>query len=228
MVTGVAVGILALGERLPGSPTARLARLTSWLLILAGIAGLAGGSGETHAVACRSAYSGAGEASPASALNHHECDAESMSRCGGAGGLQQMLGLGASRMPAWMWGYIPSRVAAALRTAARSYVESRLLPVIAVGSIASTGSPLLSRPRGSHRKVGSLGQSGLGAGQNSSTELLDSPKFRTYGSSPRRGPSQLQTPGLASMTSLSRQTPELRGAVQQPSIAAVPSTPHAQ
>jgi hypothetical protein len=46
MVSGVAVGILALGERLPGSPAARLARLASWVLILAGIAGLAAGSGD--------------------------------------------------------------------------------------------------------------------------------------------------------------------------------------
>ena len=48
MVSGVAVGILALGERLPGSPAARLARFASWVLILAGIAGLAAGSGDVR------------------------------------------------------------------------------------------------------------------------------------------------------------------------------------
>jgi hypothetical protein len=127
-------------------------------------------------------------------------------------------------MPAWMWGYIPSRAAFALRTAARSYVESRLLPVIAVGGIASTGTPLLGRARGSHRKAGSIGHSGLGNG----TELADSPKHRVYGSSPRWGQSQLQTAGSAGLTSLSRQTPELGSFVALAGPAAVPSIPHAQ
>ena len=45
MVSGVAVGLLALGERLPASPAARLARLASWSLIMAGVTGLAAGSG---------------------------------------------------------------------------------------------------------------------------------------------------------------------------------------
>ena len=127
-------------------------------------------------------------------------------------------------MPAWMWGYMPSRAAFALRTAARSYVESRLLPVIAVGGIASTGTPLLSRARGSHRKAGGIGHSGLGSG----TESADSPKLRVYGSSPRWGQSQLQTAGSAGLTSLSRQTPEPGSFVALAGPAAVPSTPHAQ
>jgi hypothetical protein len=123
-----------------------------------------------------------------------------------------------------MWGYIPSRAAFALRTAARSYVESRLLPVIAVGGIASTGTPLLSRARGSHRKSGSISHAGLG----STTESSDSPKLRVYGSSPRWGASQLQTAGSAGLTSLSRQTPEPGSFVPLAGPAAVPSTPHAQ
>ncbi len=45
MVSGVAVGLLALGERLPASPAVRLARLASWCLIMAGVTGLAAGSG---------------------------------------------------------------------------------------------------------------------------------------------------------------------------------------
>ena len=127
-------------------------------------------------------------------------------------------------MPAWMWGYIPSRAAFALRTAARSYVESRLLPVIAVGGIASTGTPLLSRARGSHRKAGSVGHSGL----CSTTESLDSPKVRVYSSSPRWGQSQLQTAGSAGLTSLSRQTPEPGSFVALAGPEPLPVIPHAQ
>lgn len=51
MVSGVAVGLLALGERLPTSPAARLARLASWTLIAVGVAGLAAGSGVQSAAA---------------------------------------------------------------------------------------------------------------------------------------------------------------------------------
>lgn len=48
MVSGVVVGVAALGERMPASPGGRAARLASWLLVLAGVAGLAAGSGGAH------------------------------------------------------------------------------------------------------------------------------------------------------------------------------------
>ena len=41
------MGTVALGERLPATAPARAARLASWLLVLAGVAGLAAGSGVT-------------------------------------------------------------------------------------------------------------------------------------------------------------------------------------
>lgn len=51
MVSGVVVGVLALGERLPATAPARAARLASWLLVLAGVAGLAAGSGVAELLA---------------------------------------------------------------------------------------------------------------------------------------------------------------------------------
>ncbi|KAK9809205.1 hypothetical protein WJX72_011379 [[Myrmecia] bisecta] len=45
MVTGVAVGLLALGESMPASLAGRTLRLLSWALIGLGVAGLANGSG---------------------------------------------------------------------------------------------------------------------------------------------------------------------------------------
>ena len=46
MGTGVLVGLLALGERMPPTRPARALRLASWLCIAAGVSGLANGSGE--------------------------------------------------------------------------------------------------------------------------------------------------------------------------------------
>lgn len=43
MVSGVLVGLLALGEQMPRSGYRRLLRLVSWLLILFGVANLSGG-----------------------------------------------------------------------------------------------------------------------------------------------------------------------------------------
>ena len=43
MVSGVAVGLLALGEPLPRGAARRVLRLVSWLLIFAGVTNLAGG-----------------------------------------------------------------------------------------------------------------------------------------------------------------------------------------
>ena len=45
MGTGVLVGLLVLGERMPASRAARGLRLASWLCIGLGVAGLANGSG---------------------------------------------------------------------------------------------------------------------------------------------------------------------------------------
>lgn len=162
-----------------------------------------------------------------------------------AGGAQQVLGLGATKLPAWVWHWLPPKAALALRTAARSYTESRLLPVIAVGGITAAGSPLLPRP--GHRKVGSLGggvgtgtgaglAGSLSAGLGGSAESLESPKFRTHSGSPRRAPPQLQTAGSAGLSSLGRPSLEPGalpgGFVQQSPLGAhpavaVPSTPHA-
>ncbi len=153
----------------------------------------------------------------------------------GAGNAQQALGLGATKLPAWVWGYLPPRTALALRTAARSYTESRLLPVIAVGGIS--GSPLLSR--GSHRGgKGGLGSPGLGpgggisggvasgvsgiAGSGGSGDSLDSPKLRHYGS-PRRPSGQLQTAASGGLSSLSRtQEPFLHVPLPGQPVAAAP------
>ena len=111
------------------------------------------------------------------------------------------MGLGATKLPTWVWGYLPPRAALALRTAARSYTESRLLPVIAVGGIA--GSPLLSRS--SHRSgkppgLGGLSTPGLGAG-GGSAESLDSPTWMRGGfgvGSPGRQAASLQ-PALSGL-----------------------------
>ncbi len=46
MVTGVLVGLLALGERMPSSRAARAVILASWLAIALGVSGLANGPGE--------------------------------------------------------------------------------------------------------------------------------------------------------------------------------------
>ena len=46
MVTGVLVGLLALGERMPASRAARAVILASWLAIGLGVSGLANGPGE--------------------------------------------------------------------------------------------------------------------------------------------------------------------------------------
>ena len=46
MVTGVLVGLLALGERMPSSRAARAVILASWLAITLGVSGLANGPGE--------------------------------------------------------------------------------------------------------------------------------------------------------------------------------------
>lgn len=51
MGTGVLVGLLALGERMPASRAARSLRLASWLCIGLGVAGLANGSGTRAAPA---------------------------------------------------------------------------------------------------------------------------------------------------------------------------------
>jgi hypothetical protein len=52
MVSGVLVGLLALGEGMPRSGGRRALRLLSWLLILAGVTNLAGGGeGEGPAAA---------------------------------------------------------------------------------------------------------------------------------------------------------------------------------
>jgi hypothetical protein len=50
---GVLVGLLALGERLPGSWHLQLARLVSWGLILAGMLCLAAGASGTNTAAKR-------------------------------------------------------------------------------------------------------------------------------------------------------------------------------
>lgn len=46
MVSGVLVGLLALGEALPHGGARRLLRLLSWVLILVGVTNLSGGSDE--------------------------------------------------------------------------------------------------------------------------------------------------------------------------------------
>ena len=53
-----------------------------------------------------------------------------------------MVGLAVTKLPVWVWGYLPSRAVLALRTAARSYSESKLLPVRRphqTGSVESQG-----------------------------------------------------------------------------------------
>ena len=53
MVTGVLVGLLALGERMPASAAARAVVLASWLAIALGVSGLANGPGacsRTHKI----------------------------------------------------------------------------------------------------------------------------------------------------------------------------------
>ena len=45
MVTGVAVGLVALGETMPTGVAARVSVLVSWLLIALGVTGLANGKG---------------------------------------------------------------------------------------------------------------------------------------------------------------------------------------
>lgn len=141
-----------------------------------------------------------------------------------------MLGLGATKLPAWVWGWLPPSAALALRTAARSYTESRLLPVIAVGGI-SGASPLLSRS--SHRsKAGHVGSPGLGPGGNigggnigsniggngGSADSLDSPKLHRGYNSPRRPSGQLQTAVAGGLSSLGR-TAEPAGLLHMPPSA---------
>lgn len=46
MTCGVLAGLLALGEDMPSTHAMRLARLASWLLILAGVASLAGAAAQ--------------------------------------------------------------------------------------------------------------------------------------------------------------------------------------
>ena len=51
MVTGVLVGLLALGERMPASAAARATVLASWLAIALGVSGLANGPGKCYCTA---------------------------------------------------------------------------------------------------------------------------------------------------------------------------------
>ncbi len=126
--------------------------------------------------------------------------------------MQQMVGLAATKLPAWAWGMLPQRAALLLRTAARSYTESRLLPVFAVGGIA--GSPLLLWPgHRSGRGIGSQESPGLGGvatlrGAGGSADSLESPKAWAYASSPRRPAVQLQAQVSGGLSRLGSMPPE--------------------
>ena len=158
MVTGVLVGLLALGERMPSSRAARAVILASWLAIALGVSGLANGPGECllalgpmclpATLPCQCTMDGCW----CCALRVSRCFSLPCwmpAHCAGmqrfrrmawhataspqnAGGARTLVALAITRLPAWVWPRLPAQTALSLRSFARRHAAENRLPVVAI------------------------------------------------------------------------------------------------